>query len=100
MTPKPTYLKLLPLPDAPAMTAEQMYGRIFCAYAEIVSDVKKAARDLMIDALNKGLDPLEFDADFSLVDLDLAEIRTTYGGDIEMVYIEPQDEVAIITGDE
>lgn len=49
------------------------YGALFRTFADQVDTIKQSAYTLYMEALEKGIDPEDMDADFSLVTLSLAE---------------------------
>lgn len=55
-----------------SITQTKLYGELFSMMADEVSCIKQRASDLYRDAVEQGIDPAEMDADFSLLELDLA----------------------------
>ncbi len=65
------HLSLIPMKEK---SEASIYGSAFALFADQVALLKEHAFVLYVEALRRGIDPADMDADFSLVELDLAEI--------------------------
>jgi methanogenic corrinoid protein MtbC1 len=85
------YLTLLK--QTPPMTEQEMYAYIFYHLADKVADAKKEARELMRQYLERGFDPADMSADYTLAELDLAEEvhAGDYTGNTFFVYTDVDD---------
>lgn len=63
------------------MTAAKAYGEIFAALADQVIMLKQRAAELYKDAHDQEIDPSDMDADFSLMELELASEGNVTGID-------------------
>lgn len=67
--------KLIYLNTQP-IDAAKAFGELFGMMADEISVIKERANDLYENAVAAGIDPAEMDADFALVELDLAVLNT------------------------
>lgn len=74
------------------MNAARAYGQIFAALAEQVVMLKQRAAELYKNAADEEIDPAEMDADFSLLELELASEGNVTGidGMPQVVYADPE----------
>lgn len=82
---------------------EQMYSTMFSFLADVVADAKSKANDLMIEVLDKDINRARLECDYSLVELDLAELDTnllTLDGEPRVNYIDPDLESGLDLCDE
>jgi hypothetical protein len=75
------------------MTEQEMYAYIFYHLADKVADAKKEARELMRQYLERGFEPEDMVADYTLMELDLAYLKNMedYTGNEIVVYVDPDD---------
>ncbi len=74
------------------MNGARAYGEIFSVLADQIMMIKQRAAELYKDAADQGIDPADFDADFSLIELDLAVEGNVTGLDglPRAIYADPE----------
>lgn len=94
------HLSLMPTREK---SEASIYGAAFALFADQVTLLKEHAFVLYTEALRRGIDPADMDAEYSLIELDLAEIAnvTTVDGLPKVNYLNPEaDRVKmILTGE-
>ena len=76
------------------VTTAEIYGKMFHYLADQIYVAREHARLLYLEALSQDIHPSEFNADYSLVSLYLAEIGnvTDLDGMPKVLFFDPEDE--------